>query len=208
MKDSFNISLSSIFCIHRNNTAIGAIIINIHKYIILINARTHKTSISIANTTVVHHWIIVLSIVAFANLSLEVFTLVTTSVFKILNHIKYNGPIENGILETKDDEICTIIFKNGTKYIGEIHNNKITGKGKYIFPSGAFYSGNLLNGFRNGFGKYYSNEISYEGNWKNGLKNGIGKMINKNMIYEGNWINGNINGYFLYIIYNIFNSPI
>jgi hypothetical protein len=91
MKDSFNISLSSIFCIHRNNTAIGAIIINIHKYIILINARTHKTSISIANTTVVHHWIIVLSIVAFANLSLEVFTLVTTSVFKILNHIKYNG---------------------------------------------------------------------------------------------------------------------
>ena len=122
-------------------------------------------------------------------------TLTGKGKINFINHIKYNGPIENGILETKNDEICTIIFKNGTKYIGEIHNNKITGKGKYIFPSGAFYSGNLLNGFRNGFGKYYSNEISYEGNWKNGLKNGIGKMINKNMIYEGNWINGNINGY-------------
>ena len=76
-----------------------------------------------------------------------------------LNRLKYNGPIKNGILESQilnknekeekkneKNEICKITFKDNTKYIGEIHNNKITGKGKYIFPSGAFYSGNLLNG--------------------------------------------------------------
>ena len=126
-----------------------------------------------------------------------------------LNRLKYNGPIKNGILESQilnknekeekkneKNEICKITFKDNTKYIGEIHNNKITGKGKYIFPSGAIYIGDLLNGFRNGYGKYTTIDgISYEGNWKNGLKNGIGKMINSKMTYEGNWLNGNINGY-------------
>ena len=34
-------------------------------------------------------------------------------------------------------EESILIFQDGTKYIGEIHNNKITGTGKYIFPTGA-----------------------------------------------------------------------
>ena len=42
-------------CIHRNKIAIGDIIINIHKYNILINAKTHRTNISTVNTIVVHH---------------------------------------------------------------------------------------------------------------------------------------------------------
>ena len=135
-----------------------------------------------------------------------------------INKIKYTGPIKNGILESKIQiknnneniekkkenekkenekiELCKIIFKDNTKYIGEIHNNKITGKGKFIFPSGSIYIGNLLNGFKNGYGKFITIDgISYEGNWKNGLKNGFGKMINTKMTYEGNWLNGKINGY-------------
>jgi hypothetical protein len=43
------------FSIHHNNTANGDKMINIHKYIILIKASTHNTSISIANIIVVHH---------------------------------------------------------------------------------------------------------------------------------------------------------
>ena len=50
--------------------------------------------------------------------------------------------------EQNEKEIieCTITFKDGTKYIGEIHNNKITGYGKYFFPTGATYEGYVLNG--------------------------------------------------------------
>ena len=136
------------------------------------------------------------------------------------NNIKYIGSIKNGMLQSlpkkkekkkdkkdKDKEKekeqnekeiieCTITFKDGTKYIGEIHNNKITGYGKYFFPTGATYEGYVLNGLRHGFGKYNSlNGISYEGNWKNGLKNGKGIMKRNLNIYDGEWLDGNINGY-------------
>ena len=122
------------------------------------------------------------------------------------NSMKYYGPVKNGLLETKDDNIkdkdkdkkkesCIILFSDGTKYEGEIHSNKISGEGKYYFPSGAKYSGHLLNGLRDGFGKYYSPEgVSYEGEWKGGLKEGRGTMKCENMTYEGEWKKGNIDG--------------
>ena len=122
------------------------------------------------------------------------------------NSMKYYGPVKNGLLETKEDNIkdkdkdkkkesCIILFSDGTKYEGEIHSNKISGEGKYYFPSGAKYSGHLLNGLRDGFGKYFSPEgVSYEGEWKGGLKEGHGTMKCENMTYEGEWIKGNIDG--------------
>ena len=122
------------------------------------------------------------------------------------NSMKYYGPVKNGLLETKDDNIkdkdkdkkkesCIILFSDGTKYEGEIHSNKISGEGKYYFPSGAKYSGHLLNGLRDGFGKYYSPEgVSYEGEWKGGLKEGHGTMKSESMTYEGEWKKGNIDG--------------
>ena len=122
------------------------------------------------------------------------------------NSMKYYGPVKNGLLETKEDNIkdkdkdkkkesCIILFSDGTKYEGEIHSNKISGEGKYYFPSGAKYSGHLLNGLRDGFGKYFSPEgVSYEGEWKGGLKEGHGTMKCENMTYEGEWKKGNIDG--------------
>ena len=113
-----------------------------------------------------------------------------------INNMKYSGPVKNGILESGPEKIeCNIEFADGTKYTGEIHNNKISGEGKYIFPSGATYEGELLNGLRNGKGKYISLEgITYDGEWKNGLKNGKGIMNTNEMCYEGEWSMGKIFG--------------
>ena len=120
------------------------------------------------------------------------------------NSMKYFGPVKNGLLETgnpepqKDEEkknVCIILFPDGTKYEGEIHSNRITGKGKYYFPSGAKYTGSVLNGLRDGFGKYFSPEgVTYEGEWKDGLKHGKGMMKTESMTYDGSWESGNING--------------
>ena len=52
-------------------------------------------------------------------------------------------------------------------------------------PTGSTYTGEVLNGYRNGKGIYKTIEgISYEGEWKNGLKHGKGKMINNEIIYD------------------------
>ena len=113
-----------------------------------------------------------------------------------INKMKYHGYMKNGLLESgPTNEKCQIIFPDGTKYEGEIHQNKITGKGKYIFPSGSTYEGSLLNGLRHGAGKYVSPEgITYDGEWKNGLKDGKGIMKKDTMTYEGDWKEGRING--------------
>ena len=86
-----------------------------------------------------------------------------------INKIHYNGTVYNGLLESGKniENKCTITFPDSTVYIGEIHQNQITGKGQYIFPSGSTYEGELKNGLRHGFGSYESPEgISYEGNGK------------------------------------------
>ena len=114
-----------------------------------------------------------------------------------INNMRYHGHMKNGLLESgPTNEKCQIIFSDGTKYEGEIHQNKITGKGKYIFPSGSTYEGTLLNGLRHGEGKFASPEgITYEGEWKNGLKDGKGIMKRDTMTYEGEWKDGRINGF-------------
>ena len=114
-----------------------------------------------------------------------------------INKMRFHGFMKNGLLESgPNKEKCQIIFSDGTKYEGEIHQNKITGNGKYIFPSGSIYEGSLLNGLRHGMGKYVSPEgITYEGEWKNGLKDGKGTMKRDTMTYEGDWKEGRINGF-------------
>lgn len=112
------------------------------------------------------------------------------------NNVTYSGNVRYGVLESGPENISGILtFADGTKYEGEIHNNKITGQGILTFPTGAIYTGELLNGLRNGYGIYQSPEgIKYEGNWKRGLKHGFGKMERPNMFYEGEWKTGYIEG--------------
>ena len=51
-----------------------------------------------------------------------------------INNTQYQGHMKKWILESgPTNEVCQIIFADGTKYEGEIYKNRITGKGKYIF---------------------------------------------------------------------------
>ena len=108
------------------------------------------------------------------------------------NKISYEGNIKYGLLHNLDKENpSTLNFPDGTKYIGTVNNNRITGEGTYIFNNGDIYTGQVVNGLRNGFGVFKSrNNIIYEGEWKDGLKHGKGKIIQGNMELEGQWEKG------------------
>ena len=108
------------------------------------------------------------------------------------NNITYEGSLKYGILNNEDpDTPCTLCFPDGTKYVGTIKNNRITGEGTYTFNNGATYKGTVVNGLRDGFGVYKSaDNIYYEGGWKNGLKHGKGKIIQGGMELEGEWVAG------------------
>ena len=117
-----------------------------------------------------------------------------TIIFK--NNVTYEGFLKYGILNNEDPENpCTITFPDGTKYVGTIINNEISGVGTYTFEDGSTYKGEVLNGLREGKGSYQTLDgIFYEGEWKNGLKHGKGKIIQGNMELEGEWENGILNG--------------
>ena len=53
---------------------------------------------------------------------------------KFKNNMEYKGNLHYGMINNEDPESpCTLIFPSGTKYIGTMINNEITGQGKYIF---------------------------------------------------------------------------
>ena len=108
------------------------------------------------------------------------------------NNITYEGSLKYGILHSDDPENpCTLCFPDGTKYVGTIQNNRITGEGTYTFSNGSTYKGTVMNGLRDGFGIYKSaDNIYYEGGWKNGLKEGKGKILQGGMELEGEWKKG------------------
>ena len=112
------------------------------------------------------------------------------------NNVTYEGFLKYGILNSDDPQNpCTIHFPDGTKYVGTIINNEITGEGTYTFEDVSIYQGQVSNGLREGKGSYKTLDgIFYEGDWKNGLKHGKGKIIQGNMELEGEWKNGILDG--------------
>ena len=111
------------------------------------------------------------------------------------NNVTYEGNLHYGILDTQDGtKPCTLIFPDGTKYIGTMKNGEITGEGEYIFSNGATYKGQVLNGLRHGWGVYKSPGILFEGEWKNGLKHGKGNIKQDGMELDGEWEEGVLKG--------------
>jgi hypothetical protein len=54
------------------------------------------------------------------------------------NSSLYEGNMKFGILESGEEgRSSSLTFPNGTKYVGEIHNNQIIGKGSYNFNTGS-----------------------------------------------------------------------
>ena len=110
----------------------------------------------------------------------------------------YTGGAKFGILTNEIDKSrpSEINFSDGTKYVGEVRNNILAGKGKITFPSGNKYEGGISYGLRHGNGIYRDgNGLLYEGEFVHGVKEGYGRMKKGNITYEGTFHNGAIDGY-------------
>lgn len=73
-------------------------------------------------------------------------------------------------------------YNDGSFYSGEKLNGWKHGKGKYQFSDGAVYEGNFENDQISGFGTlYFPNKcLGYIGMWRNGKFHGKGSLYNKN----------------------------
>lgn len=101
-----------------------------------------------------------------------------------------------------EPRIVVIHYEDGSKYEGEIKQNRIrNGVGKMTYKDGSYYNGEWKNGRRHGKGtmKYCEdnalNMDFYYGDWVNDNKDGIGvvKWLN-GTIFRGCWRNNEILG--------------
>lgn len=96
----------------------------------------------------------------------------------------------------------TIGYLNRDKYLGQWDGNwKRSGQGKMFYNNGTIYSGDWLNGLKQGYGSYnWVNGKSYTGYWDNDKKSGQGilTLINGEK-YSGEFSNDTYNGKGTYI---------
>ena len=139
--------------------------------------------------------------------------------FEVLNTSKSQTIIN------KEKNFCIKFFSNGSIYIGEVKNDKLSGHGKFMnlkgdiilgfFKDNCFHGYNLIQGSqnnsqfegqfeRNKFNGYgivqFSDGSSYFGEYKNNEKSGIGTYTWENGCqYQGEWKNGKPNGLGIFI---------
>ena len=70
-----------------------------------------------------------------------------------------------------------VILANGDRYIGEVVDGVLSGKGTYIWAVGDRYEGNFANDQPDGLGTYtWIDGRVYEGQFVNGLRQGQGQL--------------------------------
>ena len=92
-------------------------------------------------------------------------------------------------------------FSDGSKYIGDFVNGKMSGKGKYIWKDGSYYEGDFVDGNFQGYGvRVYPSGSRYEGYWVNDLPSGKGKYTwVDGDYYEGDFLNDKFHGHGKYV---------
>ncbi len=81
-------------------------------------------------------------------------------------------------------------------YEGDWSGNRMNGKGKATYASGAIYEGDWVNGKKHGKGKLINRDGDvYDGDWFKGYQQGKGKEVYPNgNSYEGDWVKGKYQG--------------
>jgi hypothetical protein len=84
----------------------------------------------------------------------------------------------------------TVTFPDGSKYVGEVKNDKKHGQGTLTLPDGSKYVGEWKNGLPNGQGALTFPEGKYVGEWKNGEHHGQGTLtLPDGRVLSGLWKN-------------------
>lgn len=112
-------------------------------------------------------------------------------IYKGSNGFYYNGDWVDDLPNGK----CTIIWMNGDKYVGDIRNGEITGRGDAEFGFGGKQGGEWCNGKSHGKGYIImSTGPSYVGDFENGELTGKGDGLYSDgkITYRGHWTKGAI----------------
>lgn len=85
----------------------------------------------------------------------------------------YRGEWEKGWMDGEG----TLVFNNGDKYEGTVHENLIDGIGTYTFKDGNYYEGEFVEGKMSGLGIFhFKNGTTFEGEFLNGKIYGDGTL--------------------------------
>ena len=109
-------------------------------------------------------------------------------IFNTIKGNKYVGDIMNNRLHGKGK-----LTTRSVQYAGDFKYNKMDGKGKIVFSNGHQYEGDFRENQINGKGKFtWQNGDTYEGIMYKGKMNGFGKYTyaSNGQIYVGNFVNG------------------
>lgn len=91
----------------------------------------------------------------------------------------YRGEWEKGWMDGEG----ILVFKNGDKYEGTVHENLIDGIGTYTFKDGNFYEGEFVEGQMSGLGIFHFKDgTTFEGEFINGKIYGDGTL---NLVENG-----------------------
>jgi hypothetical protein len=101
--------------------------------------------------------------------------------------------IDSEILNGKLNGQGSVIFRNGSKYVGGFKDGLYNGQGTDTSAYGDEYVGEYKDGSRNGQGTYYfANGWKYVGEWKNDFHHGKGTLFahDGRVHFQGNFANG------------------
>ena len=106
------------------------------------------------------------------------------------NGDRYVGEIKNGIMHGRG----TYFYSQGDQYSGEFRNGKPNGRGTFSYASGDVYTGQFLDDVMDGQGIYvYANGTQYTGEFKHGKPHGNGVYtLPDGKQFTGRWKNGEL----------------
>lgn len=106
----------------------------------------------------------------------------------------YDGAFENdvpngsGVMQTKENAAIPGLWKDG-KLIRRLDGSAVTN------VKGSVYAGQLKDGIREGYGKWYHNGKNYAGVWKDDEISGMIRHTSSGYSYFGYWEDGASNGW-------------
>ncbi len=91
----------------------------------------------------------------------------------------------------------TLLFADGSKYVGDFKDGQRTGSGEYSWSDGGRYVGDFKDGKAHGYGTYlFADGSKYVGDFKDNQRTGSGEYSwSDGRKYTGQFLNGKMHGY-------------